>query len=66
MNLNTIQTEQISADDLTPYRGKWVVIRDGKVLESGLDPVELRSRQGVKSTDRIILVPSRDSKVLFL
>jgi Family of unknown function (DUF5678) len=43
-------------DDLMPYAGQWVAIRDGHVIASGLDPVEVRNDEAVQSDDRIIRV----------
>jgi len=53
-------------EDLTPYRGSWVAIRDGKVIASALDPVELRDRDEVLDTDLLLLVPSQTTNTLLL
>jgi hypothetical protein len=61
-----IQKEPIVADDLSPYRGTWVAVRDGKVIDNALDPVELRDRPGVREDDAIFLVPSQGGSTLVL
>jgi hypothetical protein len=66
MTPKTIQSGKFITDDLTPFRGSWVAIRNGKVIDSALDPIELRDRQGVRSDDDLVLVPSKASSTLFL
>lgn len=46
-------------DDLTPNRGTWVALRDGHIVASALDPIELRDRENVDSDDVLVLVPSQ-------
>lgn len=58
MPTQEIQRESIADDDLTPYRGAWVAVRNGKVIASALDPVELRDSEDVREDDWLILVPS--------
>jgi hypothetical protein len=53
-------------DDLTPYRGRWVAIRDGHVVADALDSVELRDRKDVHEDDYLMLVPSQYAKTLVL
>ncbi|MEI9914008.1 MAG: hypothetical protein WDN66_03410 [Candidatus Saccharibacteria bacterium] len=38
METTAIQQEPIALDDLSPYRGQWVSLRDGRVVGSALDP----------------------------
>jgi hypothetical protein len=44
-------------EDLTKYAGSWVAIRDGKVIASALDSVQLRDRPEVKDDDFLMPVP---------
>jgi hypothetical protein len=53
-----IQQGPLVTEDLTPFRGTWVAIRDGKVIASALDPVELRDRDDVREDDYLVVVPS--------
>lgn len=66
MTPTDIQSERFVTDDLTPYRGSWVAIRDGKIIDSALDPIELRDRPGVRNDDELVLVPSKASSTLLL
>ncbi len=66
LTAKTIQQEPLVLDDLSKYRGSWVAIRDGHVIDSGLDPVELRDRENVKESDVFLLVPSEQASTLFL
>jgi hypothetical protein len=52
----THQDPQVD-EDLTPYAGSWVAIRDGKVIASALDSVELRDHEDVRSDDFLMPVP---------
>jgi hypothetical protein len=53
------QAELMPKDDLTPYEGQWVALRDGHVVASDLSAVALRDQHGVESTDMIMRVPSK-------
>jgi hypothetical protein len=66
MATREIQREPFVDDDLTPYRGAWVAIRDGKVIASALDPVELRDRPDHHDDDLLLLVPTETSGVMLL
>jgi hypothetical protein len=44
-------------EDLTKYAGSWVAIRDGKVIASALDSVELRNKPEVNEDDFLMPVP---------
>jgi hypothetical protein len=54
------------AEDLTPYAGSWVAIRDGKVIASALDSVELRNSPDVDEDDFLMPVPDKGSGAFFL
>jgi hypothetical protein len=56
---------------MTPYllkrhRGKWVAVRRGqsRVVATGRSLDEVQSKRGVKNTDLVFLVPSRDSAII--
>lgn len=48
-------------EDLTPYAGSWVAIRDGKVIASALDSVELRNKPEVREDDFLMPVPDQSA-----
>lgn len=50
------QAELEPKEDLTPYLGKWVALRDGRVIASDLSAEKLRSHREVKATDVIVPV----------
>ena len=50
------QAELEPKEDLTPYLGKWVALRAGKVIASDLSAEKLRSHRKVKATDVIVPV----------
>jgi hypothetical protein len=66
MTPKTIQAEPLATDDLSPYRGSWVAIRNGRVIASALDPVELRDRDDAREDDELMLVPSQFASTLVL
>jgi hypothetical protein len=45
------QQELTPTEDLAPYAGKWVALRDGKVIASAADLQTLRHRRDVDSDD---------------
>jgi Family of unknown function (DUF5678) len=53
-------------EDLKPYAGQWVALRDGHVVASDLDPVALRDRPDVQDTDTLMPVPPPGSDLLIL
>jgi hypothetical protein len=57
MPVKEIQTEPLVTDDLTPYEGSWVAIRDGKVIASALNSIELRDDPVVHEDDALMPVP---------
>lgn len=52
-----IQNDPLVTDDLAAYAGAWVAIRDGRVVASALDPVELRHNPAVHDHDVVMPVP---------
>lgn len=58
MPTKEIQTARLVEEDLAPYSGSWVAVREGKVVASALDAIELRDQPGVRDDDWLILVPS--------
>jgi hypothetical protein len=61
-----IQGEPIATDDLNPYRGSWVALRNGHVVASGLTPAELADRPDAKEDDFIVFVPTGTNHTLIL
>lgn len=53
-------------EDLAPYAGSWVALRDGKVVASALDAVELRDKPEVRDDDVLMPVPDRTDGVYIL
>jgi hypothetical protein len=51
------QAELEAKEDLAPYMGKWVALRNGRVVASDLSANGLRSKPEVKPTDTIVPVP---------
>jgi hypothetical protein len=60
------QSDIVIREDLTPYAGSWVAIRDGKVVASALDSVELRDKPEVHEDDVLMPVPDRTEGVYIL
>lgn len=60
------QSDLVIREDLTPYAGSWVSIRDGKVVASALDAVELRDKPEVHEDDVLMPVPDRTDGVYIL
>jgi len=44
-------------EDLSPYMGRWIAVRDGKVIASDLSLSALRSQPEVKPSDVFMPVP---------
>ncbi|MGI9183769.1 MAG: hypothetical protein ACR2GZ_02215 [Solirubrobacteraceae bacterium] len=57
MSVYEIQTEPLATEDLAPYEGSWVAIRDGKVVASALSSTELRDDPKVRGDDALMPVP---------
>lgn len=66
MPVKEIQREPLVTDDLSPYTGTWVAIRDGKIIASALDPVELRDNPDVHNDDALMPVPPDGDATLIL
>jgi hypothetical protein len=69
MPVDEIQRQQAQAmphEDLGPYAGQWVAIRDGKVIASDLDSVALKNHPEVSPDDELLPVPDRGPELLLL
>ena len=67
--VDRIQREQHDAipnEDLNPYAGQWVALRDGLVVASDLDAVALRANPEVRDTDMLVPVPRDGAALLIL
>jgi Family of unknown function (DUF5678) len=51
-----LQEELTPKDDLRPYAGQWIALRDGHVVASDLDPIRLREKPEVQPNDIVIPV----------
>jgi hypothetical protein len=60
------QSDLVIREDLASYAGSWVAIRDGKVVASALDSVELRDKPEVQDDDVLMPVPDRTEGVYIL
>jgi hypothetical protein len=60
------QADLAIREDLSQYAGSWVAIRDGKVVASALDPVELRDMPEVRADDLLMPVPDRTDGIYIL
>lgn len=58
------QQRTLPKDDLRPYAGQWVALRDGRVVTSALDPVTLRDHPDVRQDDLLTPVPGRRQRRL--
>lgn len=59
-----LKEQRIALDDLTPYQGRWVALRDGHVVADGSDPLALRHE--VLQSDDLFYVPGGDADTLIL
>lgn len=69
MPVEEIQRQQADAmphDDLEPYAGQWVALRDGHVIASDLDSSALRHHPEVLETDTLMPVPRDKTALLVL
>lgn len=66
MSTTHIQDQPVALDDLSPYRGSWVAIRDGHVVASAMTPTELTGRPDAHDDDFIVFVPTGTSHTLIL
>lgn len=65
----TVELDQTSfqpKEDLAPYAGRWVALRDGYVVAAELDSVALRNNPAVKPDDVLMPVPTGDSGINIL
>ncbi|MHB1469705.1 MAG: hypothetical protein ACYCSI_05335 [Solirubrobacteraceae bacterium] len=60
------QTDPVIREDLKGYAGSWVAIRDGAVVASALDPVELRDMPEVHEDDLLMPVPDRPDGIYIM
>lgn len=58
--LERSQQELAIEDDLAPYAGQWVAIRDGHVVAHDVDPARLEEHPAVEPTDLIVAVGNLD------
>lgn len=58
MTVQEIQRGLTPKDDLTPYTGQWVALREGHVIAHDIDGVTLRNHPEVESSD--VLMPVGD------
>ena len=61
-----IQEQHVSTDDLSLYKGLWVAIRDGRVVDSADNVTDLRASDLVEQSDFLLLVPRQSSSAVFL
>jgi hypothetical protein len=69
MTVDQLEREQdklLPVEDLTPYRGQWVALRDGHVIASALDPLELRDNDAVRDGDVLTPVPMQADGIYIL
>ncbi len=59
------QTELNPREDLAPYRGRWVALRDGYVVASDLSLTSLRAQPGLRETD-VFMPVSRHPSGIFI
>lgn len=53
-------------EDLAPYAGLWVALRDGHVVTSSTDAVLLRNDPAVRPDDLLMAVPATTSGLFLL
>jgi hypothetical protein len=59
---NRAQDDSLPKEDLTPYEGLWVALRNGYVIAAALDPRLVREDPAVRIDDVLLAVPrGRDS-----
>lgn len=69
MTVEELEREQqrlLPKEDLAPYAGQWVALRDGRVIAHDLDPVALRDKQEVLETDMLMPVPTGGRGIFIL
>ena len=53
-------------EDTRPYAGKWIAVRDGRIVASAEDSVSLRDLPEVRADDQLIPVPSSETGIYVL
>lgn len=66
MPTQEIQRDSITDDDLSPYRGMWIAVRDGHVIASDIDPSRLLAQSLVTEDDWLVPVPSESNGTYLL
>lgn len=69
MTVEELEREQqrlLPKEDLAPFAGQWVALRDGRVIAHDLDPVVLRDHQAVLETDMLMPVPAGGRGIFIL
>jgi hypothetical protein len=64
MATEILKEQRIALDNLTPYQGRWIALRDGHVIADGDDPLALRHQ--VLQSDDLFYVPINDADTLIL
>jgi hypothetical protein len=54
------QARALAHEDLTPYRGRWVALREGRVIASDVDGESLRDNPEVGPDDVLTPVPAHE------
>jgi hypothetical protein len=57
-DLERQQEEALPKEDLSPFAGQWVALRDGRVVASDVSGVALRNNPAVEENDVLVPVPS--------
>ena len=60
------QANLMPKDDLTPYAGLWVALRDGRIVASAVDPLALRDMDEVQEDDTLLPVPDSQTGLFVL
>ena len=69
MTVEELQHEQdrlTPKDDLRPYAGQWVALRDGHVVAAALSGVALRDDPDVQDDDVFLRVPAHPDSIYVL
>ena len=65
-NIQHEQHEAMPREDLAPFAGQWVALRDGHVVANDIDAVGLRNNPDVRDTDTLMPVPQDTAAILML
>lgn len=60
------QAKFLPKEDLTPYQGRWIALRDGRVIASDVDGVSLRDNPAVQEDDVLMPVPAHEDEIHLL